>query len=102
MKCAATVIKQPVCKTAGAPGYNTMSKRINGGKFCYQKKAGAGNIDTDITKKPFNYKCDPRVGCENIAVAPKLCAADITVDIIDPFVHPHVVCGNGILFFTLR
>jgi hypothetical protein len=101
MKCAATAIQDPTCEIAGSPGYSKMRKLINGGKFCYQKK-GSGNIDTDIAKQPFNYKCDPRVGCENIAVAPKLCAADITLDIIDPFVHPHVVCGSGILLFTLR
>jgi hypothetical protein len=85
MNCAPSKIQFDM--VAGDPGYKEFIHHIKGGEFCYKMKDGRGDIDVILnTKQPMNYDCDPLVLCQNIAEAPFLCRADITVDIIDPVI----------------
>ena len=93
LKCNPQSLTAPSCIVASSPGAAEILAGSSAGRFCYNQ-AGTIGFDNDLAKVPVNIQCDPRVGCNGIAVAPFLCAADITTDILTPNVSPHAVCPN--------
>jgi hypothetical protein len=89
--CISDNLITPTCISESTSGASAILEGAKGGNFCY-KRDGAGNVDQKINKPPVNIACDPRVGCDQIAVAPFLCAADITTQILSPTVSPHASC----------
>jgi hypothetical protein len=94
MACGAAVLNSPVCTTASAPGPEDLLVSSTPGYFCFLPN-GTGSIDDAIGDKPVNAECDPRVGCDTIAVGPALCSSDITTQILDPTMSPHASCPTS-------
>jgi hypothetical protein len=98
LDCDRSDLDDPSCTKAGA-NLASLRKESKAGKFCYKKKS-TGEIDSEISEKPINVACDPRVGCDGIAVAPFLCKADITSQILSPTEYPHAICADAINNFA--
>lgn len=81
----------PQCVISTTSGVSKLTSNSLIGSFCYNS-TGLGSIDSNINTPPINIDCDPRIGCDQIAVGPQLCNSDIKTDILTPNVYPHAIC----------